>query len=191
MKKTHYFIAVPLTDGVKKELATWSRSIASQFPFRTWVHQEDYHLTLAFLGDASSEKRKAVCEAMKAIGKQHAPFSLELERIGVFGNPQAPRILWKGVKREEGLFALQQDVYEACKQIGFMLDDRPFAPHITVARKWQGETNFSLEEIRYVDRVQGHFAVDQIVLYQTHLDRVPKYETIATFPLIDEKGEEK
>ncbi|MBB5324443.1 2'-5' RNA ligase [Anoxybacillus tepidamans] len=181
MKKTHYFIAVPLADEVKEKLVQWKNEVAPHFPFRTWVHQEDYHITLAFLGEASSSQRQAVCEAMAMIGKNHAPFSLTLEGIRFFGNSSAPRILWQGVKREEALFALQRDVYEACVRIGFRLDVRPFTPHITIARKWEGEKRFRLEEMRNI--VEGSFDVHEIVLYQTHLDRVPKYEVIASVSL--------
>jgi 2'-5' RNA ligase len=189
MRKTHYFIAVPLANDVKERLAKWQETVAPRFPFRSWVHKEDYHITLAFLGDASVEQLQSVCQAMEQITKHHSPFSLSLATIGTFGNLDAPRILWQGVEKEEKLTALQRDVYAACVDIGFSLDRRPFKPHITVARKWQGEDEFRLDELRKGKTSEGSFLVDRIVLYQTHLDRLPKYEAIASFPLSSEKGE--
>ncbi|BDG46112.1 RNA 2',3'-cyclic phosphodiesterase [Parageobacillus sp. KH3-4] len=183
MKKTHYFIAVPIADEVKKQIAEWKEGIASAFPFRTWVHQQDYHITLAFLGYVPPAKIDKICQIIGEVAKCHAPFALSLSEIQTFGNRTAPRILWQGVEKEEKLFALQRDVHAACIDIGFSLGKRPFTPHITIARKWQGNEVFCLNDLQMKPRVNATFPVGQIVLYQTHLDRTPKYEALALFPL--------
>ncbi|SFA39643.1 2'-5' RNA ligase [Parageobacillus thermantarcticus] len=183
MKKTHYFIAVPIADEVKKQIAGWKEGIASTFPFRTWVHQQDYHITLAFLGYVPPMKIDEICKTMEQVAKRHAPFALSLSEIQTFGNRTAPRILWQGVEKEEKLFALQRDVYAACIDIGLSLEKRPFTPHITIARKWQGNEAFSLNDLQMRPRINATFPVGQIVLYQTHLERTPKYEALALFPL--------
>ncbi len=189
MGNTHYFLAVPLTSEVKEQLAKWQKTVALHFPFRTWVHQEDYHITLAFLGAVSPKQLEAVRKAICKVANTHAPFTLSLATLRTFGNPIAPRILWQGVEKEEKLMVLQRDVYTACVEIGFSLDKRPFIPHITVARKWRGDDEFRLEEMRKMGESRGSFEVRHVVLYQTHLDRTPKYEAIALFPLLGEKGE--
>lgn len=181
MKQTHYFLAVPITDEIKQEIANWCERVAPHFPFRTWVHKDDYHLTLAFLGAVSDKQLQAVKEKMAAICNNYSPFSLTLKGIGTFGISSSPRILWQGIEREETLWLLRHDIYEACRTLGFSLDDRPFAPHITLARKWKEEKPFRLADLPAA--VEGHVSVREIVLYQTHLDRVPKYEAIASFPL--------
>ncbi|ANB62250.1 RNA 2',3'-cyclic phosphodiesterase [Anoxybacteroides amylolyticum] len=181
MKKTHYFLAVPITDEIKQKIANWCEKAAPRFPFRTWVHKDDYHLTLVFLGAVSAQQLQAVKEKMAAICNNYSPFSITLKGIGTFGVPSSPRILWQGIERTELLWSLRHDIYEACRTLGFSLDPRPFAPHMTLARKWQGEKPFAFMELP--DVVEGHVLVHEVVLYQTHLDRVPKYEAIASFPL--------
>ena len=182
MKQTHYFIAVPMAAEVKKQIAQWKEQIAFAFPFRTWVHEEDYHITLAFLGHVPQAKVEEVREKMAEVAVRHTPFSLSLSEIRTFGDRTAPRILWQGVEKEEKLWVLQRDVYTACTDIGFSLDKRPFTPHITIARKWQGSEAFRLEELKQKPRIAATFSVREIVLYQTHLDRTPKCEAIASFP---------
>lgn len=184
MKQTHYFIAVPIVAAVKKQIAQWKEQIVSSFPFHTWVHEEDYHITLAFLGHVPATKVEEVREKMIEVAARHAPFSLSLSEIHTFGDRTAPRILWQGVEKEEKLWALQRDVHTACIDIGFSLDKRPFTPHITIARKWQGNEAFRLEALKQKPRIAATFSVHDIVLYQTHLDRTPKYEEIASFPLL-------
>ncbi|WJP99864.1 RNA 2',3'-cyclic phosphodiesterase [Geobacillus stearothermophilus] len=184
MKRSHYFIAVPLTSEAKQAIARFSGDASSSLPFRTWVHEEDYHITLAFLGDVPPGKIAPLCEAMAAVAAKSAPFSLALAGLGTFGERTAPRIFWQGVKEEAALNELRRDVYEACLALGFSLDRRPFAPHITIARKWQGEAPFQPEALRSLPAASTVFSVPEIVLYRTNMEKTPKYETIAAFPLL-------
>ncbi|WP_111644649.1 RNA 2',3'-cyclic phosphodiesterase [Paranoxybacillus vitaminiphilus] len=187
MRKNHYFIAVPIPTEISERLVQLQAELKELFPFRSWVHKQDYHITLAFLGEASSIQLEQVKQAMERIAKSHDSFMLTLDTISTFGNRSAPRILWQGVKEEPKLRELRDDVYYACIDIGFSLDQRPFAPHITMARKWQGETEFALGKIRAITagKVENvSFLADRIVLYQTHLERVPKYEPLFICPLL-------
>jgi RNA 2',3'-cyclic 3'-phosphodiesterase len=182
-RQTHYFIAVPLPKEIKERLYSWCESAALTFPFKTWVHPEDYHITLAFLGNANVSQIKRVETELPSVVKKHILFSLTLSEINRFGKPDSPRILWVGVEKEESLFRLQKDVFQTCESIGFSLDQKPFKPHITVARKWIGQQPFSIQTIKQIPLHKESFIVDRAVLYQTHMDRLPKYETLAEFPL--------
>ena len=182
MSRPHYFIAIPIPTEISERFEQCKLKAEQTYPFRTWVHKEDYHITLAFLGDASSSQLNDVKQAMGQIAEVHYAFSLRLDSVSTFGQPFSPRILWKGVREEPRLHMMQQDVYNACTCIGFSLEKRPFKPHITIARKWQGENKFDIEGINSIFNDIGKnksFLVDRIVLYRTHLDRIPKYETLS------------
>ncbi|MBB6282686.1 RNA 2',3'-cyclic phosphodiesterase [Geobacillus subterraneus] len=189
MKRSHYFIAVPLTAEAKQAIRRFAEDTASWLPFRTWVHEQDYHITLAFLGDVPPEKMDPLCEAMAAASARCAPFSLRLAGLGTFGERTAPRIFWQGVEAEKALDALRRDVYEACRTLGFSLDRRPFVPHITIARKWQGAEPFGPETLDSLPAAAAVFSVPEIVLYRTNMDQTPKYEVIASFPLLGAPAE--
>ncbi|AGT33162.1 2'-5' RNA ligase [Geobacillus genomosp. 3] len=184
MKRNHYFIAVPLTAEAKHAIARFAADAAPSLPFRTWVHEQDYHITLVFLGDVPPEKMGPLWEAVSAAASRYAPFSLALAGLGTFGERTAPRIFWQGVKAEKTLDALRRDVYEACLRLGFSLDRRPFAPHITIARKWRGAAPLQPEALRSLPAASAVFSVPEIVLYRTNMEQTPKYEAIASFPLL-------
>ncbi|GMB09845.1 2'-5' RNA ligase [Thermolongibacillus altinsuensis] len=179
MLKRHYFLAVSIPDDVKERLGQFARQLEA--PFKTWVYPQDYHITLAFLGSASKEQLQQVSKNVSEIVKRHEKFSLELSNLHSFGS----RILWYGVHHEERLFQLQKDVYEACKKVGFSLDERPFTPHITLARKWMGESSIENDLFREKIRETIRFAVTEVVLYETHLDKLPKYKPLIRFSLSD------
>lgn len=188
-QNAHFFFAVKIPAETKKRLKEYIEDLKGNIRFSRWVHHEDYHITLAFLGSAPEDKlrtaEKLVAESIK--GEQ--PFPLYINRLGVFGKESTPRIFWCDTQREERLHTLKDKVFFACKKAGFELETRPFKPHITIARKWAGIDSFQksmLDEYNPFHDNPLEFTVSEVVLYQTHLDKTPKYESVAIFPLLAE-----
>lgn len=78
-------------------------------------------------------------------------------------------------------------MFAACGKAGFQLETRPFRPHITLARKWIGDEPF---QTGMLERLWGElqpeplqFEASEVVLYQTNLNKTPKYEAKTIFPL--------
>ncbi|WLR50285.1 RNA 2',3'-cyclic phosphodiesterase [Bacillus tianshenii] len=177
--KTHYFLAVPLAQEVKDKLALQMNDWKERLDFKKWVHPQDLHITLVFLGDATKEQIQLINEKMPALMKDHQPFELQLSSVGSFGRGDSPRIFWAGVKESKALNNLQKDIAALCGELGFQLDRRGFTPHITLARKWVSNDTFLSEKSEL--EIGGLWNVDEVVLYQTHLHQSPKYEAINVF----------
>jgi RNA 2',3'-cyclic 3'-phosphodiesterase len=186
---THYFWAIRLSNDVKKIIFMEIDKIKPTFPFKRWVHELDYHITLTFLGSAEKEKLEVATKLVGDVVKGVKSFPLHLKGINVFGNREAPRIFWASVQKENQLFELQKRVYEVCSEVGFTLESRPYSPHITLARNWNGEAMFEsewLENLNPFKNIPISFIVDEVVLYKTNIEKTPKYEAIATFKLLVE-----
>lgn len=186
-QQTHYFLALALPGHIKELLANWRKELDGKLPFKTWVHPEDYHITLAFLGNASFREVADVKKVISKLVEKHHTFQLQINGVGTFGQKSSPRIFWAGVNDSDSLHNLQSDVFHVCTEIGFSLDKRPFHPHITMARKWTGEELFpseKLDEIVHPIEELCQFTAEHVVLYQTHLNRSPKYQPLAIFPLM-------
>ncbi|MCM3389151.1 RNA 2',3'-cyclic phosphodiesterase [Ureibacillus chungkukjangi] len=182
MSKHHYFLAAKLPKEVKEFLKEWIEANKIDFPFARWVHHEDFHITLAFLGFAEENMKQEVIETMAQVLIDENPLTLTLNKIGTFGPHKKPRIFWADVEQSEELIEVQKKVYRQCTNIGFQLDKKPFRPHITLARKWHGEEDFDIGTLTNFDE-RLSFTVDEVVLYETHLDRTPKYHEYARFSL--------
>lgn len=180
--QTHYFIAVPLPKEWKEELQVYMKELKSKYPFTRWVHPDDLHITLAFLGNMEESQKEKLVSLIMDVAAQHHSFSLNLNELGTFGNPQSPRIFWLGIENCPSLNALRKDVYASCGEVGFQLDSRPFHPHITLARKWKGPGSINQDTLH--SERKGTFEVNRIILYETHLNKLPKYEEKEIFPLV-------
>jgi 2'-5' RNA ligase len=63
------------------------------------------------------------------------PFTLAINGIGVFGGFSRPRVVWVGVREDNGnLISLHKAVETAASQIGCEPERRPFSPHLTLGR---------------------------------------------------------
>lgn len=181
---THFFFALTLPDEIKEELHAGIEKLKFAFPFKKWLHPADYHITMAFLGDTSEAMRKKAVKLVQAALENETAFELSLDTIGVFGRMEQPRILWAGVAFQQRLFKVQAKVYQACLDAGFTLDPKPFKPHITMARKYIGESDFSFEKAAdFVAFKQKSFLASHITMYQTHIGAAPSYEPIFTIKL--------
>ncbi|UAL46586.1 RNA 2',3'-cyclic phosphodiesterase [Sutcliffiella horikoshii] len=182
--QTHYFVAVPLPQPLKEAFHLYKKELKSHFPFTRWVHPEDLHITLAFLGDLEEGQKDKLTTLLKETVTNHQRFSLTLSDLGTFGNPQSPRIFWYGIEKSTELNLLRKSVYDACEMVGLQLDTRPFHPHITVARKWKGPGSIDHNLLPVHSSQKETFEVNDIILYETHLNRLPKYEEKEIFSLV-------
>jgi len=92
------------------------------------TRSENVHLTLAFLGEA--DERKAAAAATRAKGRKH---HLPLQRAEYWRHN---RIVWVGpADTPPLLLELVKSLHGELRAADFVLEDRPFAAHVTLLRK--------------------------------------------------------
>ncbi len=149
--------------------------------FKKWVHPHDYHITLIFLGAADEERLAKLSSRSQMLASALRPFTVQFQHLDIFGDRRQPRVLHLEPERNEQLFDLREKTKQAVLKAGFQVEKRPYHPHMTMARKWAGDRPFPDDVPFESGRVQS--AVSRFSLFQTHLDRSPKYEEIAQFQL--------
>jgi 2'-5' RNA ligase len=99
-----------------------------------WVGAEQMHLTLVFIGEVADERVPAFVAAMQRDIPQR-PFRMVFGGTGAFPPRGAPKVLWLGVVGGASeAIALQQYVADRLEAHGVRCEERPFAPHLTLAR---------------------------------------------------------
>ncbi|WP_100405157.1 RNA 2',3'-cyclic phosphodiesterase [Bacillus solitudinis] len=183
IKGANYFLAIPVSHKLKKELQDFMETSSEYLTFDRWIHHEDLHITLAFLGSCSNQQVEAVNNACYKLDTVE-PFTLTLDKLGTFGRSSDPRIFWAGVLKSEPLSIQRAKVFEAMEKLGFSLDQRPFAPHITLARKWKGNDPFSNAILSSLNIPTNKWNVEEYVLYKTNMNTRPMYEVIERFRIL-------
>lgn len=132
---TRTFIAVDLSQAVRDALTAEIARLTRALPSPRWVNPAGMHLTLAFLGELDDAQLSEATAAAVEAARQSHPFTLRLGATGTFGGQRSPRVLWVGVGGDvPQLVALQRELAEALESRGFPHEERPFSPHLTLAR---------------------------------------------------------
>jgi RNA 2',3'-cyclic 3'-phosphodiesterase len=95
------------------------------------VPREKIHITLAFLGQVAADRADDLVQAAGSVDE--AAFELVLDKTGAF---RRARVAWAGASDPPAaLIAAQSRLQEGLLARGFALEERPFAPHVTLVRK--------------------------------------------------------
>ena len=134
------FIAIELPEEVRKGLARLRDELErDEHRFVKWVDPGGMHLTLKFLGNIPSKRVTEVTGAMEEATHGISPFHLEISGLGAFPGLKQVRVFWVGIGGEvDKLSKLQQTIDAALAALGFAKEERPFVPHLTLARIRQG-----------------------------------------------------
>lgn len=165
------FYALWPDDPVRHALLRWQ---TANLPATVrWQHRADLHLTLHFLGQVPRDR----VDALRALGggiHSHG-FELVLDRIGHWPRPQ---VLWAGpAETPRGLLELHARLGAGLQALGFALESRPFAAHVTLARKirrWPPDAD-GLDPVRWQAR--------EFALVESVAGSVPAYRPLARWPL--------
>jgi 2'-5' RNA ligase len=179
----HYFIAVPLSNDLKKELFHLSKGWRGKLPFKKWTDEEDYHITLAFLGPVEEDKRNEIVEEIQQSLLSIDPFTLQLSALGHFGPSKTPSVWWAGVEKSNELEELQKNVALSCEKVGFQLEKRPYKPHITLAKRFDLAFKDDFTIPSTCDTKNKTIDVTSIVLYQIHPKSTPSYQIVEKWNL--------
>jgi 2'-5' RNA ligase len=134
------FIAIELSEEAKEGLARLRKELErDEHKFVKWVDPGGIHLTLKFLGNIPSKRVTEITEAMGKAAQGISPFHLEISGLGAFPSLRQVRVLWVGISGEvDKLSRLQQNIDSTLAALGFAKEERPFVPHLTLARIREG-----------------------------------------------------
>ena len=132
---TRTFIAIELSDGARSHLSRELRRLAQALPRLRWVDPDTLHLTLSFLGELDDAQLDNAIQATTATAAEARTFTLHIGSLGTFGPPRSPRVVWSGVTGDTPrLLSLQKQLTARLAEQGFPPEDRPYSPHLTLAR---------------------------------------------------------
>ena len=178
MEKIRSFIAIELPANIKLALARMQAQLKTGGGGRVkWVDPNIMHLTLKFLGYIDASSTGAITTALEQACRGISPFPAGLDKLGVFPNSRRVQVVWVGLKGEvEKLGRLQKNIDAVLAPLGFAAENRPFTPHLTLARVRE---EAGPEERQALGRLvtaivcegSGSFKVDAVHLVRSQLTR--------------------
>jgi len=169
------FIAVPFPSEAESEIAAVVERVrADGVPGGgrdvRWVRLDSLHLTLRFLGPTLEDSVEPAVIATRTAAAAGRPFEISIGGAGAFPSAVRPRALWLDIQAGEAELAeLAKTVDRALRHAGWELEDKPFRPHLTLARA-DGVPAGSAIGARLVAAaadLEVRFRADRIGLYES------------------------
>jgi 2'-5' RNA ligase len=135
------FIAVNFSDEIKDRLFAIQEQLRSQAARGSFSRPENFHLTLAFLGETgphglSGEKLEILFRLLEEI--QSPGFEISFNRTGCFTHSKK-ELWWIGADPDCPDLPLLKSIHghlvSRLEEEAFPVDKRPFSAHITLGRE--------------------------------------------------------
>jgi len=183
------FVAVSISEGARRQIGDLLGRLGREPGGAVrWVRPELMHLTLAFLGEVPGDFLESAKVRIGEVAPQHKAFTMRLKGLGAFPSPSRARVVWIGTEQgKDELCALQADVVEALRSVGYQPERRPFSPHLTIGRLRMPDDVSKAVAVQFESE---SFVIGRVVLFRSVLETVgPAYSVLAEFPLSFEPGQ--
>lgn len=182
------FIALPIPVEMANSLGDLSAQMAYQDKSNAvrWVDQENYHLTIAFLGDLIETELEDLAEQLDTNLLQNC-FELCLSHISPFPESR-PKLLAAIAQKSDSLNIVHKQVYSSLSACQIVLDKKKFLPHITLGRFRHSKNNFSGA---IPTALNLSALIDEVSIFESTLTpNGAEYEAIFRFPLDESNADE-
>ncbi|MDQ1496373.1 MAG: 2,3-cyclic 3-phosphodiesterase [Actinomycetota bacterium] len=150
-----------------------------------WTPSERLHLTIAFFGDVAELRVDDLRARLARTAARHDAMELRFRGAGAFSRAASAQVLWCGV---DGPLDKLRSVASSCaaagRRVGIEVDDRPYRPHLTLARS-RGRARVDVRSIVAAlgDYVGPSWPAEHLHLMASHLGPQPRYEVVDRWPL--------
>lgn len=177
------FLALDLPADVRAELAAIQQVLAARACGWRFIPSGGIHLTLRFLGEVRPDVDSPLRAAWRDAVAVFPSVRFRIEGTGVFPGPARPRILWIGVHEQPGpaiLGPLAAALEATARRHGFAPEDRPFRPHLTLARARDARPSCTEGPLAVASAVECR----EVVLFESALGPSgARYTALESFPL--------
>jgi len=167
------FIAVKISSHQREKIAALISTFRRTQARVKWVHPENLHATLKFLGEVNEADLPEIYDALEKSLTNDQSFAFNLSGLGCFPNAKRPRVIWIGIQRgAPELRQMASKIDSLMSRFGFEKEKRGFSPHLTIGR---------VKDDRGIDEVTGQLdlikfetdecIIDEVIFFQSILKR--------------------
>src|SRR5256884_3509243 len=178
------FVALDIDASIRAHIARFIEGVDGFAPDARWVRPESLHVTLKFIGEQPLDRVQAITERLQRV--EGSAFEVRAGGYGFFPTAKAPRVFWIGIHAGPQLAELAKSIDMDVAEVGIPREDRPYSPHLTLARvgagrrsgspKWRKgdgpSATFAVLEKRLAAMGEldfGAMTAHEFILYQSHL----------------------
>ena len=191
------FIAIDIEDAIRERITRFVDGVLNFAPDCRWVKPESLHVTLKFIGEQPEAAVQNIKRELASIAGSAS--EIHFRGYGFFPTAKSARVFWIGMESGPQLAELATMVDSKMASLGIPTEERPFSPHLTLARagggsgspRWRKEDKpnrvfqYLQERLAVLHAPEfGTMTPRGFVLYQSQLSpKGSKYTKLARFEL--------
>lgn len=185
----NHFLALRLADDPRDRLARVGERLQAWDLPAAWVDPEDYHLTVAFLGDLAADEAHLLPSAIDLVASGLRRPDLRFTGLGAWGGRSEPRTVFAALSDADARCA---DIHHDLSDALALSDDRAFTPHVTLCRPrragaWQTPApGRTWSDLFLANGLAdwGSCETTDLVFYRRREGPGSRYEVLADWPLV-------
>ena len=140
-----------------------------------WVREENWHLTLKFIGEASAAEKASLVRALKKIDFTEQNKYIQFAELAAFPDLKSAKVIYLALKQGKNLLEGLHDKLETeLLKYGFNRDQRAYIPHLTLGRCNSPVKMQKIFQGQYFVNIYAR--IESISLYQSRLKAAgPEY----------------
>ena len=176
------FLAAELPASLVEKIESLQKKYFSSLKEWRLTKPQALHITLKFIGEEPPGNRKRIEEALRLISFN--PFSSSLNEWGAFPSLEKARVLFFDMAEgRESFLNLSEKIEKALLFLN-KCEERPFLPHLSIARHRSGENILSWRKKITEQPPRDKFTVSGFSLFESLLQpEGAVYHKISSFPL--------
>lgn len=172
-----------LKDALSNRLSNFKKETLNDI---RWVKEENWHITLKFLGEIEEERVEKIKEKITYVARNNRQQSIRFSRIAAFPSLENPRVIFIG------LDDTTRTLTKLYRDIGAQFSEKPgsFTPHLTIGRVKERadkrKISGLLKEYQELDFSPFELKIEKISLMKSVLQRNgPIYEELYFINLME------
>ncbi|HJJ31222.1 MAG TPA: RNA 2',3'-cyclic phosphodiesterase [Methanocorpusculum sp.] len=170
------FIAVEPSAEIRKNIAEAGTALTGAGRL-SLVSADLMHITLKFLGEIPESSLAKIQTALAGIGSVQPGYTLTASKVSTFGRPV--RVIKTEVHDCGASANLAAEIDKRLSRLGFSREDKPFSPHITMARVKEPSPLLGQKTAELKDCEFGSCDIHELLIKKSVLTpKGPIYSTI-------------
>ncbi len=155
------FIAIEFNNEIKNKLLESSNIIKHNSYSGNFSRIENFHITLAFLGEVESDNIEGIKNIMDEVNTK--PFKLSINNFDCFSRDNES-LIYRKVYDNRCSERLNYFLVKRLSESNYPVDKKKFRPHITISRMTKLKEDFNLNDL-FLDVI--NYDVNEISLMKS------------------------